>query len=203
MPERLVQFENAEARPTPLLLLAELRTIDPRAELVYVGGGDWWLGAINPNDERTRKGQLILQQMDALDGVIREKPSIRRNIMLGRLLVQGFARIAVYHAVGEPSGTVTVLHGTPDAYETTMYRDFEERDTVYRHEEKRRQAFEHAQAEVNGVARKEAGDAVLRQYILNDGREHWHREIRNRVSFGYGGMTGGQGHSGLILPGAF
>ena len=200
MTQRLVQFDNAEARPTPLLLLADLRMIDPQVELVYVGEGRWWLGAIKPNDERRRKGELIAKQMDSLPIEHQQLPTIQRNKMLARLLIQGFARIEEYFAPGDPSGDVIARRGSPDEYHCLMVCDFQERDFCFRSEEQRRANEAQMIDQVTGAEEKRASDANFRDYILNDGRDHWHRQARDRKQFGRGGMTGGRG-SGLILTG--
>ena len=198
MTRRLVQFDNAEARPTPLLLLADLRMIDPEVELVYVGEGRWWVLSYRPNDERTRKGKLILQQMEALQVMDQQHPTIQRHTALAKLLIQGFARVVEYWAAGDPSGVCTILRGDADEYQQLMVEDFRERDFVFRSEERRKAAEARMIAQVTGAEEKAESDANFRDYILNDGRAHWHRQIRNRVQFGYGGVTGGTG-SGLIL----
>lgn len=193
--QRLVRFNNLEGRPTPLLLLASLRDIDPTAELVYVGGGEWWLGAVRTNESRAVKGRLIIEQMDKLENAVQHHPSIVRNRCLGQLLLQGFARIASYKGPGEASGVLTVM--TTPEYMTTILEDFRERDFHYRRDQGKQQ-LEATKADLSGEAQRAADDANFQQYLLTDGRHHWHREIRNRVQFGPAGMTGGTG-SGLIL----
>lgn len=199
MTHRLVDHINPEGRPTPLLLLASLRDIDPTAELVYVGEGQWWLGSVRPNEPRAAKGRVILQQMEALQAQQRAIPSIVRNIMLGKLMVQGFARIMAYDCSGDVAGEVIVGKGTDWQYRTTVLADFAERDRNFREtqgENVRQQQFD----DLLGVNKKKKSDAEFQHFMETDGRAHYRREVKNRVTFGRGGMTGGAGR--LIIPGA-
>lgn len=194
--QRLVRFDNAEGRQTPILLLADLRAIDPTVELVYVGAGEWWLGSVRANEERASKGRLILEQMDKLEQAVQHHPAIIRNRYLGSLLTQGFARIAAY--VGpDPFGVLTVKDAAP--YETQMVEDFRQRDFFYRRDQGKEQ-LEAVRADLRGDAQKAEDDANFRQYLLNDGRDHWHRQMRDRKTFGRGGMTGGSGNGLIIAP---
>jgi hypothetical protein len=116
------------------------------------------------------------------------------NLLLAGLLMQGFARVEEYHCLGDPAlGNVTDSQGHP----CSIVEDFRERDAAWRRDQadgivKRKLAM-------SDVERAEH-DARLRDYLLNDGRDHYRREVRNRVTFGAGGMTGGSGRSSLILP---
>lgn len=188
---RLVTIENAEARPTPVILLGMLREIDPLVDLVYAGERRWWLGGVRANDERAAKGRNILKQMAMLDTHVLDQPHIARYIMLGQLALQGFAIIETYFGT-DPAGTVTVAEGTPNSYECSMVEDFRERQ----------QAFERDGGEENALRKirlmlgdqeHAAAEAELRAYLATDGRDHYRREVRNRVQFGHGGMTGGSG----------
>lgn len=190
---RLVNHDNPEARATPLILLATLRDIDPTVELCYAGNRIWWLGSVRPNEVRARKGQFILDQMNQLDRHLHERPSIARNIMLAKLAIQGFALIEAYFDHGDPSGRVTVAEGTPTAYDCNMVEDFRERDFAWR----RDQGEEAAQRKIDIALGKEIeaeAQEQFNQYLAADGRDHYRREVRNRVTIGYGGTTGGGGH---------
>lgn len=195
MTQRLVHHDNPEGRQTPLLLLSMLRAMDPQIELVYVGRGVWWLGGVRPNAERARKGEMILKQMEALQIASRSVPSIQQNIMLGKLLLQGFARIATYFCQGDPTAEVVVEHGTPWAFRGTILADFTERHSNFLHRQK--ELEQAAVDDANGVAEKAASDAEFKEYLATEGLANYRREIKNRVTFGYGGQTGGAGR--LIL----
>lgn len=188
--DRLVRFSNAEARATPLLLLAQLREIDATAELVYVGHGTWWLGAVRTNDERRKSGEFIL----AFESK-RTNPN-PRNVMLGQLLLEGFARIQAYDCAGDPSVDKVV---DADGYVCSIVEDFRARDRAW-HEDQGRAVFKERLAESAGEPKKKAADLMLRDYLRNDGREKYRREIRDRVMFGAAGMTGGS-ISRRTLPG--
>lgn len=194
---RLVAHDNPEARPTPLLLLADLREIDRTIELVYVGDRIWWMGSVRANAERQKKGELILSQMMALDAVHHQRPTIKRNLMLGRLLIQGFARIEAFTDHGDPAGVVTVAADTPHAWQTTMKQYLVEADHHWKHDGEA--VVEQRLRETSSEARKAENQAEMNQYLATDGRAHYKREVKNRVQFGHGGMTGGSGR--LILPG--
>jgi len=131
-----------EGQQCPPELLAQLRAIDPTAELIHFGGGDWRLGAVNPTDTRTRDGELMLKTMQE-------------------------------------------------------EKDFRARDFAWR-KDQGQSVFERRLAVTNGDEARAEHDAQMREFIRTDGRSHYRREIRNRVQFGFGGMTGGSGR--IILP---
>lgn len=189
---RLVQHDNPEARETPILLLGALQAIDPNVDLVYVGDQTWWLGSVATGEAyhaRRRKGELILSQMDALDRVMWERPSIQRNIMLGKLALQGFARIEAYRGP-DPSGVVTVGMGTAFAYDTTILRDFQVRHDRWHAADRGESAMRERLAETSSDARRAAARVALQHYLETDGRAHYRAEFGNRRQFGYGGATG-------------
>lgn len=178
---RLVQFSNAEGRETPPALLAQLREIDPTAELVYVGDQQWWLGAVRTNEERRKAGEHILAFERR-----RTQPN-PRNIMLGQLLLQGFARIQMYRCAGDPSVDRVV---DAEGYPCSIVEDFRARDAAWRRDQGR-EAFRARLQHSTGEKRREESRAAFRDYLLNDGRAKYRREVRDRVQFGPGGMTGG------------
>lgn len=187
--QRLVTIENAEARPTPVLLLGTLREIDPLVELVYPGECRWWLGAVRPNEERAARGRNILRQMERMPEEVLREASVARYIMLGKLALQGFAIIETY--VGpDPSGTVTVNAGSPDAYECSMLEDFRERDSAFRRDGGEANVLRKIRLAC-GEGDEAAFQAEVGQYLATDGRDHYRREVRHRTMFGAAGMTGG------------
>jgi hypothetical protein len=188
---RLVTHQNPEARPTPLLLLGELRDIDPTVELVYAGERRWWLGAVSDNSERRERAERMMKQIEALE---RWQQSAR-TVMLCKLNLQGFALIETYIG-NDPSGVVTVNPG-PDEYQTTILEDFRWRDANWR----RDQGSEHVKArmlDTMGEAQRVESEAKMKEYLANDGRDQYRRIVQGRTSFGFGGMTGGD--RALIIP---
>ena len=179
----LLRTPPAEGREPSPLLVAALRGIDSRAELIHVGEGHWWLGVVQPNDHRTQQGRVILG--------FEEKRGIRanpRNIILGTLLMEGYGRINGYIVEGDPAGTVTDYDGNV----TTILEDFRERDYWWNKDGGKAKVQERLDASAGEPERLEAKAASL-EYAINDGRSHYRREMKNRVSFGYGGMSGGAG----------
>lgn len=178
--ERLVRYDSIEGREPPAALLLALRQIDPSVELVYTGDTRWLLGSVQKTDERKKMGEYMLEMES------RRSPASRRNVFLGKLALQGFSPIAEYFG-SDPSGTVHDSTGRP----CSILDDFRERDWWWRHERDRifRQRLEHSTGEVEA---REA-EALRQEYMRTDGRAHYQREVKNRVTFGYGGQTGGAG----------
>lgn len=190
MTRRLVTHENPEGRQTPLLLLAELRVLEPLIELVYFGGNDWRLGAVRPTTRRWRAGQIILAQQADLPDRHRNP----KNIMLGRLYVQGFAQIAQYTDFGDPSGEV--LDADLDE-RCTILANFTRRDHNARTAPE--ETFQAGLDEAGGASRKAEAEARFHDTLGNDVRGHYRREMHGHTSFGYGGQTGGRGKH-IITP---
>ena len=182
-----LQFPIIEGQECPPELLAQLRAIDESVELIHFGGGDWRLGAVMLTDERQRDGAMMLDQLSRLD---HPNP---KNLLLARLAIQGFATIEKYTATQGISNTVTDSEGNP----CTVLEDFRARDHAWR-KDQGQSVFERRLAVTNGDERRREHDELLREFVRTDGRSHYRREIRNRVSFGYGGVTGGSGR--IILP---
>ncbi len=180
--ERLVQHENPEARPTPTLLLAELRTIDPTVELVYAGTGIWWLGAVADIAERKQMAEHMMSDIERLQAWQRTA----RTVMLCKLNLQGFALIEAYHGP-DPAGTVKVNPG-PDEYYTTIVEDFRERDAHFRRDHGRRVMETRLDETMRGPQRREA-EAKVKEYLYTDGRDRYRREFRNRVTVGAAGLA--------------
>jgi hypothetical protein len=179
---RLVVHENPEGRQTPLLLLAQLRELDPTVELVYFGARDWRLGAVRPTPKRVQAGVMILDNEEARAP---EKRNIK-NVYLARLLTQGFAQIAKYVEPegGDISSTVLTEDGTP----VTVFAHFERACFEYRKD----QGASVVDDAIHGVAERKAQESkrVYDDYMATDGRAHFAREMRGRVTMGAGGFTG-------------
>jgi hypothetical protein len=105
-----------QSREPPPDLLRRLRAIHPRAELVYIGDGEWWVGIVEPNEHRRQTGARILAREWAQDhpdwGVLR----------MGALLVQGFSYCGSWVFDGEP--TAKLVH------------DFAEADWMWREQQR-------------------------------------------------------------------
>jgi hypothetical protein len=181
---RLVNHDPPEGRQTPLLLLADLREIDPTAELLYAGESRWWLGAVNDNDERRRRAENILAFYDTIDPV---KWNMR-TLMLAKVNIQGFALIEAYFGT-DPAGTVVCNPG-PDEYHTTILDDFRWRDAEFRMDGGTSAVQRRLLDTLREPERIEA-EAKMKDYLANDGRDHYRRNMRGRVSMGWGGSTGG------------
>lgn len=192
--KRLVTHQNPEGKETPFLLLGELRSIDPQVELVYAGERRWWLGAVSDNAERRERAERMMAQIERLQ----KWQQAARTVMLCKLNLQGFALIETYHG-DDPSGTVLVNPG-PDEYHTTILDDFCWRDAEWR----RDQGSSHVKQrllDTLGEAERKESDAKIKEYLANDGRDHYRRIMKGRITAGYGGVTGGErAVSGLIIP---
>lgn len=207
---RLVEHTNPEGVATPLLLLADLRGIDPLIELVYVGDQLWWIGRVSPNDVQRDKGLVVLQQLDLAE---RENPeyartlSFGRNRMLGQLVLQGFSRILQVRAPGDVSGTVFVewvdpaSNGQVSEYETTIFREIRERYWHF-NADGGKAIVEQRMALTDPETLRRFQKEQIDNYLKNEGLSLYRREFRNRVQVGYGGTTGVRGDeiaSGLLV----
>lgn len=192
--KRLIQHDNPEAVHTPLLLLAALRDVDHRAELAYAGEGRWWLGVVDPNDERMHRAATMMQQLAYHDV---KNP---RTVMLAKLNVQGFALIEAYYG-NDPSGAVIVNPGE-DEYSTTILADFEWRDAEWRRDQGAAHVHQRM-LETMGEPERIEAEAKMKEYLANDGRAQFRRHMKGKVTFGYESspiMAGVAGNSPLILP---
>jgi hypothetical protein len=200
--QRLVTYELVEGRETPVLLLAQLREIDPRVELVYAGEGRWWLGGVRPNDYRKERGEIMLKQLDyyrSEEPELWRRPSMQRNYLLGRLFIQGFSMIECY--VGnDPFGLLAVEDSPP--YDCYMVEDFRARHHAFAEDPEQGEAVVEERLRAAGRENeKENGERLMREWLAQDGRSHYRRSMRGRVMMGAAGMTGGtKSSSGLILP---
>lgn len=181
-----LDFPVVEGKLCPPQLLADLRAIDETVELIHFGGGDWRLGSVQPSPERCAQGQKMLDQQSRLD---HPNP---KNVLLSMLAVQGFAQIEQYTATMGIDGTVTDSEGNP----CTVLEDFRARDFEWRRDQGEA-VFKERLDVTNGVGKKAASDAKLIDYVHNDGRDHYRREMRGRKVF----STPDTGAAGsIILP---
>lgn len=98
MPRRLVDYPGD--RPPPEHLLRGLREIDPVAEMVYIGHGDWLVGRVQPNNER-----YVLGAYAARLELSHPNPNLEA-LRDAQLQMQGFAAVATWHFEGEPTSIV-------------------------------------------------------------------------------------------------
>lgn len=190
--KRLVTHQNPEGKETPFLLLGELRSIDPTIELVYAGDARWWLGAVSDNAERRERAERMMAQIEALQ----KHQQAKRTVMLCKLNLQGFALIETYHG-NDPSGTMLVNPGK-DEYHTTILEDFRWRDAEWRRDQGSSHVKQRLLDTLGDEERREA-DAKIKEYLANDGRDHYRRIMRGRVSMGFGGATGGERSLGGLI----
>jgi hypothetical protein len=173
---RLVEHERLQ--DTPMGLLARLREIDPEVEFLHAMDDLWWLGAVKTDGPgrviRRAKGERILAAEAK-----RTQPN-PRNVLLGKLLVQGFVLIARYTCKGDPEvGPVY----DPEGYECNVVQDFAERDAAWR----RDQGEAAAQRRLGAAdAHRAAQNATMLDMLHTDGRDAFDRSLRQRVTFGYG-----------------
>lgn len=78
-------------RIPPAGLLARLRAIHPRAELVDAGA-EWWLGLVEPNPYRRRTGERLLKRAAG------DTEPDAETVRLAQLLLQDFTLVAKYAA---------------------------------------------------------------------------------------------------------
>lgn len=195
---RLVQFSNFEGVETPLAYLARLRAIVPAVELVYVGEGVWWVGRVLRTDARSAAADAILA-----NEARRSVPN-PRNLALAHLAKQGFARIQAYTMLGNGiEGQVR----DADGFVCTIEHDLAERWRHYSTDGGEAHVRERMGL-TDGSASEAAHARAMQAYMLTDGLEHYRRTVRDRKSFGAGGMTGGletyenerRTAGGLVLP---
>ena len=188
MTRRLIHFENAEARPTPLILLGELQAIDPDTELLYFGAGDWRLGVVR------REGLDQFRAKAARIRAVAESHAPRKRnpktLMLADAIQQGFVQIVQYHGT-DPTGEVVVAQGVPGCeYRTSIVEDWRWR-TNQMLADGGQAVFKERLRHTDGTARREAKAAETEEWLHTDGRDKYNRVVKDRKVFGSAGMTGG------------
>lgn len=100
---RLIDVQ-AVREPSPELL-HRLRQIDPRAEVVYVGQGRWWVGRVKTNSARIAVGRRMLVAIRGGDDLPDEPgtpgdrwPELRQALLMS----QGFGLVCDVTVYGEP-----------------------------------------------------------------------------------------------------
>jgi hypothetical protein len=92
---RLVDIPSTYVAPDSVI--RELRSIDPRAELVYVHGGKWWLGLVYENIPLIPDGRAELAKLVEAGGArlttLNTDWYAWQRLKLKRLKAQGFRRV--------------------------------------------------------------------------------------------------------------
>jgi hypothetical protein len=102
------------SRTAPAALIAQLREIDPRAELIDYGQGRWYLGVYNPNRARVEAAQRRLAFLTRFP----QAPA--DDVVYDRLAAAGFRPIECFRIQGEPGAEIV--------------RWFRRADWVWRHQ---------------------------------------------------------------------
>ena len=96
-------------REAPTEVVAHLRGVHPRAELLYFGDGVWGVGVVDPSDARRRQADRILRGLYGGKPVKRGSPAwVERSkqYLWALALKQGFAQTAHYVLSGEPTSAI-------------------------------------------------------------------------------------------------
>ncbi len=114
-PERLIDIP--EIREPSADLLRRLRTLDSRAEVVYLGNGVWLVGRVKTESHRRIEARSEILSLRVEDGFpdTERLPELRQAI----LKEQGFGQVV--RTDGE-DGNPNRIYGEPDAI---LFREFE------------------------------------------------------------------------------
>lgn len=197
---RLVQYEHPGALDTPLLLLGQLREIDPTVELVHAGEDRWWLGAVSDNAERRLRAEMMMAQLEMVERTALAADQVKlspRTVMLCNLNLQGFALIDTYRGP-DITGTVRVEDGE-NTYYCSIVEDFRERDAAWRRDQGSANVKAALLRTMREPERREA-EARAREYLYTDGRDQYRRHMRGRVSRLGADIGERAAKSGLVLP---
>jgi len=149
-------------REAPTDLVAGLREIDPRAELVYLGLGVWVLGAVSPNQERERKaGRWITLE--------RKLPQEKQSM--------GRYRFARWHLDG--FGFVDFFDES-DLWNGRVLHEFRYADFRYRHNAD--EAFEQNLIGSDDQTDLDRRIALMLDYQSSEGLSVFNHQMRGRRS---------------------
>lgn len=152
--------------PKPSVLRA-CRQIDPAAELIYIGEGEWWLGVVKPNAHRRRTAAAILAHEWRKD-----HPSFE-NLRLGHLMLQGFSFLNTFHSVGELTDGVAEW--------------LAEADHWYRHATDAHIETEFVEGPRNRAVR--SARAYFKDRTMSEGRARYRYQVQGqRTAFSYSGQ---------------
>lgn len=161
-----------DSRSAPPDILARLREIDSRAELLYAGDGVWILGVINPND-RVAKGAFRALERELRKPILKQQP--RRIAVLRHVAENGFRLINDY-VVDEKGDWAKVVE------------DFRERDFNWRNRAEAAFAENLERADIHGESYHQRV-AMMHDYAQSEGRSIWRhaiagaKSVLQRVSF--------------------
>lgn len=171
-------------RTCPPALLAELRRVEPTAELLYVGEGRWVLGTVRPYWPNIQKAIGTLLKMErenasklvaiAVDAEVNSDPARRReaarksarNAAWLRVIIQGFRPIADYTITGEPDSRILL--------------DFQRRDYLFRVQPDANDADNEAEALGDHAHARRVN--ALRDTLHTIGRKGWRQAIKGLTS---------------------
>jgi len=100
-PPRLIDIPGQVREPSADLL-RRLRDIDPRAEVLYVGEGRWWVGRVKPAPERRARGRRMILRARDEDWFGVEPHEYWVTLRQGLLMAQGFGLVVDMTIQGEP-----------------------------------------------------------------------------------------------------
>lgn len=110
-PERLIDLPGQLREPSADLL-RRLRELDPRAEVVYVGEGRWWVGRVKQNVPRIQRGRAMAVRILDGDGLydefgqpVSQWPELRQAL----LMAQGFGLADEVRVQGEPDDKIVAV----------------------------------------------------------------------------------------------
>lgn len=164
-------------RETPADLVARLREIDPTTELLSAGDDQWWLGSVTADPSYTAVRRQTGERLLRIEGArVNANP---RNVLLARLLTEGWVRIALYRCAGDPSQEPV---RDEDGDEVNLVADFAARDWLYRHGVAA--SIVAAKLRHNtGEAGIEAAHARIDDDVLSDARAEYRNAVRGRRFF--------------------
>lgn len=113
-PENRIDAPGVGQVTPPPGVLRELRRIDPKVDLHYIGAGRWALGTVEPNAYRRKVGGKRLNNPE-----VQADP---RKTRMARLIYRGYQHISFYDV--DPGQKDHVAKAVPD---------FRRRDYIYRH----------------------------------------------------------------------
>lgn len=114
------------AREAPPEVVAELRSIDPRVDVVYIGKGKWWTGMVYSNIQLIHMGRDSLLRIQAEGGA--SWPTLR----LAQLKSQGFRMVKLLD-VDAAGNWVELARWPRDPHWGRVVNAFRRQDWIFRH----------------------------------------------------------------------
>jgi len=113
-------------RDAPPEVVAEFRSVDPRAELIYVGRGKWWVGLVYTDIPLIYQGRRELVAIQESGGA--SWPSLR----LSMLKAQGFRKVHLWD-LDEAGNWIRYERFEGDPPWGYLLNCFRRQDWIYRH----------------------------------------------------------------------